>query len=123
MNHFAFTEANHPPPLSLTKMSVFACLSLSPSQILIGEVTGFFVKTEGAQEKTIVTADCCYFNPLLRRIVRFLGQSRSEGSQVIQLWLNRASVLLGQSSLRCRPGLLCHKAKKNPHLYFRSPVD
>lgn len=47
------------------------------SQILIGEVTSFFVKTEGAQEKTIVTADCCYFNPLLRRIVRFLGQSQS----------------------------------------------
>ncbi|XP_029918992.1 phospholipid phosphatase-related protein type 5-like isoform X2 [Myripristis murdjan] len=43
-------------------------------KILIGEVTSFFVKTEGAQEKTIVTADCCYFNPLLRRIVRFLGQ-------------------------------------------------
>lgn len=43
-------------------------------QILIGEVTSFFVKTEGAQEKTIVTADCCYFNPLVRRIVRFLGQ-------------------------------------------------
>lgn len=44
-------------------------------QILIGEVTSFFVKTESAQEKTIVTADCCYFNPLVRRIVRFLGQS------------------------------------------------
>lgn len=48
---------------------------MSVSQILIGEVTSFFVKTEGAQEKTIVTVDCCYFNPLLRRIVRFLGQS------------------------------------------------
>lgn len=54
-----------------------------PSQILIGEVTSFFVKTERAQEKTIVTADCCYFNPLLRRIVRFLGQLRSEGLEVI----------------------------------------
>lgn len=55
----------------------------SPSQILIGEVTSFFVKTERAQEKTIVTADCCYFNPLLRRIVRFLGQLHSEGLEVI----------------------------------------
>ena len=58
--------------------SCFVCLpsvSLCGAQILIGEVTIFFVKSEGAQEKTIVTADCCYFNPLLRRIVRFLGKS------------------------------------------------
>lgn len=59
------------------------CDVSSPSQILIGEVTSFFVKTERAQEKTIVTADCCYFNPLLRRIVRFLGQLHSEGLEVV----------------------------------------
>ncbi|KAI4794670.1 hypothetical protein KUCAC02_031920, partial [Chaenocephalus aceratus] len=41
--------------------------------ILVGELCAFFTKAEGTQEKTIVTADCCYFNPLLRRIVRFLG--------------------------------------------------
>lgn len=64
----------NPSPHSLTKMfMVSLCVSFL-SQILIGEVTSFFAKTEGAQEKTIVTADCCYFNPLLRRIVRFLGQ-------------------------------------------------
>lgn len=55
----------------------FTCDVSSLLQILIGEVTSFFVKTERAQEKTIVTADCCYFNPLLRRIVRFLGQLHS----------------------------------------------
>lgn len=43
-------------------------------QILVGELCAFFTKAEGTQEKTIVTADCCYFNPLLRRIIRFLGE-------------------------------------------------
>lgn len=27
-----------------------------------------------AQEKTIVTGDCCYLNPLIRRIIRFVGK-------------------------------------------------
>lgn len=30
-----------------------------------------------AQEKTIVTGDCCYLNPLMRRIVRFIGEQPS----------------------------------------------
>ncbi|XP_034046203.1 phospholipid phosphatase-related protein type 2a isoform X2 [Thalassophryne amazonica] len=41
--------------------------------ILVGELCAFFTKAKGTQEKTIVTAECCYFNPLLRRIIRFLG--------------------------------------------------
>uniref|UniRef100_A0A3Q4HTI2 Phosphatidic acid phosphatase type 2/haloperoxidase domain-containing protein n=1 Tax=Neolamprologus brichardi TaxID=32507 RepID=A0A3Q4HTI2_NEOBR len=53
---------------------VYSLVTAIPTvTILIGEVTSFFVKTEGAQEKTIVTADCCYFNPLLRRIVTWTG--------------------------------------------------
>lgn len=28
-----------------------------------------------AQEKTIVTGECCYLNPLIRRIIRFIGES------------------------------------------------
>lgn len=50
------------------------CVSFVCAQILIGELCAFFTKAEGTQEKTIVTADCCYFNPLLRRIIRFLGK-------------------------------------------------
>lgn len=50
----------------------FVCF---PPQILAGEVMAFFMRSEGTQEKTIVTADCCYFNPLLRRVIRFLGTS------------------------------------------------
>lgn len=29
-----------------------------------------------AQEKTIVTGDCCYLNPLMRRVVRFIGEQQ-----------------------------------------------
>lgn len=54
----------------LTTSSVFSFCA----QILVGELCAFFTKAEGTQEKTIVTADCCYFNPLLRRIIRFLGE-------------------------------------------------
>lgn len=28
-----------------------------------------------AQEKTIVTGDCCHLNPLMRRVVRFVGRT------------------------------------------------
>ncbi|XP_045902475.1 phospholipid phosphatase-related protein type 2 isoform X4 [Micropterus dolomieu] len=66
-------------------------------EILIGEVTSFFVKTEGAQEKTIVTADCCYFNPLLRRIVRFLGVY-SFGLFTTTIFANAGQVVTGNQT-------------------------
>ncbi|KAL7404508.1 hypothetical protein ABVT39_015741 [Epinephelus coioides] len=75
-------------------------------EILIGEVTSFFVKTEGAQEKTIVTADCCYFNPLLRRIVRFLGVY-SFGLFTTTIFANAGQVVTGNQTphflTACRP--------------------
>lgn len=37
-----------------------------------------------AQEKTIVTGDCCYLNPLMRRIVRFIGEQQSSSKQILQ---------------------------------------
>ncbi|XP_016896186.1 phospholipid phosphatase-related protein type 2a isoform X3 [Cynoglossus semilaevis] len=53
---------------------VYSLVTAVPTlTILVGELCVFFTKAGGAQEKTIVTADCCYFNPLLRRVVRFLG--------------------------------------------------
>lgn len=48
-------------------------------QIFIGEVSMYVMKSTReallAQEKTIVTGDCCYLNPLMRRVVRFVGRS------------------------------------------------
>lgn len=58
----------------LSSFSTTCSVSFVCAQILIGELCAFFTKAEGTQEKTIVTADCCYFNPLLRRIIRFLGK-------------------------------------------------
>lgn len=49
-------------------------------QIFVGEVSMYMMKSTReallAQEKTIVTGDCCYLNPLIRRIIRFIGEKR-----------------------------------------------
>lgn len=50
-------------------------LSLSP-QILVGELAAFFFQPTRHKEKTIISGECCYFNPLLRRMIRFLGKRR-----------------------------------------------
>ncbi|KPP69713.1 hypothetical protein Z043_111513 [Scleropages formosus] len=74
--------------------------------ILAGELTCFFMKSEGMQEKTIVTADCCYFNPLLRRIVRFLGVY-SFGLFTTTIFANAGQVVTGNPTPHflsaCRP--------------------
>ncbi|KAF7668104.1 hypothetical protein LDENG_00032510 [Lucifuga dentata] len=77
---------------------VYSLVTAIPTvTILIGEVTSFFVKTEAAQEKTIVTADCCYFNPLLRRIVRFLGVY-SFGLFTTTIFANAGQVVTGNQT-------------------------
>ncbi|CAJ1053554.1 phospholipid phosphatase-related protein type 5 isoform X2 [Xyrichtys novacula] len=86
---------------------VYSLVTAIPTvTILIGEVTSFFVKAEGAQEKTIVTADCCYFNPLLRRIVRFLGVY-SFGLFTTTIFANAGQVVTGNQTphflTACKP--------------------
>ncbi|XP_075899557.1 phospholipid phosphatase-related protein type 5 isoform X3 [Nelusetta ayraudi] len=86
---------------------VYSLVTAIPTvTILIGEVTSFFVKTERAQEKTIVTADCCYFNPLLRRIVRFLGVY-SFGLFTTTIFANAGQVVTGHQTphflTTCKP--------------------
>ncbi|KTG40121.1 hypothetical protein cypCar_00001408, partial [Cyprinus carpio] len=85
-------------------------------QILLGELASFFTKPEATQEKTIVTADCCYFNPLLRRIVRFLGVY-SFGLFTTTIFANAGQVVTGNQTPHflstCRPNytaLGCHSA-------------
>ncbi|KAI4788882.1 hypothetical protein KUCAC02_035577 [Chaenocephalus aceratus] len=74
--------------------------------ILVGELCAFFTKAEGTQEKTIVTADCCYFNPLLRRIVRFLGVY-AFGLFTTTIFVNAGQVVTGNQTPHflsaCRP--------------------
>ncbi|XP_070597807.1 phospholipid phosphatase-related protein type 2 isoform X14 [Erythrolamprus reginae] len=43
-------------------------------EILVGELAVFFFQPTRHKEKTIISGECCYFNPLLRRMIRFLGQ-------------------------------------------------
>lgn len=49
------------------------------SQIVIGEISMYTMKSTReallAQEKTIITGDCCYLNPLIRRMIRFIGEN------------------------------------------------
>ncbi|XP_018616911.1 phospholipid phosphatase-related protein type 5 isoform X2 [Scleropages formosus] len=86
---------------------VYSLVTAIPTvTILAGELTCFFMKSEGMQEKTIVTADCCYFNPLLRRIVRFLGVY-SFGLFTTTIFANAGQVVTGNPTPHflsaCRP--------------------
>ncbi|XP_069557292.1 phospholipid phosphatase-related protein type 2a isoform X6 [Brachyistius frenatus] len=76
------------------------------NKILVGELCAFFTKAEGTQEKTIVTADCCYFNPLLRRIIRFLGVY-AFGLFTTTIFANAGQVVTGNQTPHflsaCRP--------------------
>ncbi|XP_008315785.1 phospholipid phosphatase-related protein type 5 isoform X2 [Cynoglossus semilaevis] len=86
---------------------VYSLVTAIPTvTILIGEVASIFVKTEEDQEKTIVTADCCYFNPLLRRIVRFLGVY-SFGLFTTTIFANAGQVVTGNQTphflTACKP--------------------
>ncbi|XP_067334076.1 phospholipid phosphatase-related protein type 2a isoform X2 [Channa argus] len=74
--------------------------------ILVGELCAFFTKAAATQEKTIVTADCCYFNPLLRRIIRFLGVY-AFGLFTTTIFANAGQVVTGNQTPHflsaCRP--------------------
>uniref|UniRef100_A0A8C2JFD5 Phospholipid phosphatase-related protein type 5 n=1 Tax=Cyprinus carpio TaxID=7962 RepID=A0A8C2JFD5_CYPCA len=96
---------------------VYSLVTAIPTvTILLGELASFFTKPEATQEKTIVTADCCYFNPLLRRIVRFLGVY-SFGLFTTTIFANAGQVVTGNQTPHflstCRPNytaLGCHSA-------------
>uniref|UniRef100_A0A4W3GM87 Lipid phosphate phosphatase-related protein type 5-like n=1 Tax=Callorhinchus milii TaxID=7868 RepID=A0A4W3GM87_CALMI len=55
---------------------VYSLVSALPMVMMVlGELAAFVFQVDFVrQERTILTADCCSLNPLLRRVVRFLGQ-------------------------------------------------
>lgn len=61
-------------------MHYFSPLFFSSPKIIVGETAVFCLqlatKDFENQEKTILTGDCCYINPLVRRTIRFLGMSK-----------------------------------------------
>ncbi|XP_078540304.1 phospholipid phosphatase-related protein type 2 isoform X3 [Lissotriton helveticus] len=75
-------------------------------EILAGELTAFFLQSNWREEKTIISGDCCYFNPLLRRIVRFLGVY-SFGLFTTTIFANAGQVVTGNQTPHfltvCRP--------------------
>ncbi|GAA6069545.1 phospholipid phosphatase-related protein type 5 isoform X1, partial [Tachysurus ichikawai] len=95
-------ESSRAPPAL-----VYSLVTAIPTiTILIGECAAFFSKPECPQEKTIVTADCCFFSPMLRRIVRFLG-IYSFGLFVTTIFANAGQVVTGSQTPHflsvCRP--------------------
>ncbi|KAK7940173.1 hypothetical protein WMY93_003499 [Mugilogobius chulae] len=100
----------YPGPDNTSKIPpvlIYSLVTAIPSlTILAGELCVFFTKAEGTQEKTIVTADCCYFNPLLRRIIRFLGVY-AFGLFTTTIFANAGQVVTGNQTPHflsaCRP--------------------
>uniref|UniRef100_A0A8C7YFZ6 Phospholipid phosphatase-related protein type 1 n=1 Tax=Oryzias sinensis TaxID=183150 RepID=A0A8C7YFZ6_9TELE len=72
-------ESSFVPPLIL-----YCVVAAAPTVIIfVGEISMYVMKSTReallAQEKTIVTGDCCYLNPLIRRIIRFIGENTMPG--------------------------------------------
>ncbi|XP_043940543.1 phospholipid phosphatase-related protein type 2 isoform X2 [Protopterus annectens] len=100
----------YPGPEDLSKAPpalVYSLVTAIPTvMILIGELSSFFFHSGSNQEKTIITGECCYFNPLLRRIVRFLGVY-SFGLFATTIFANAGQVVTGNLTPHfltvCRP--------------------
>ncbi|XP_060619542.2 phospholipid phosphatase-related protein type 2 isoform X1 [Anolis sagrei] len=86
---------------------VYSLVTAVPTvTILVGELAAFFLQPERREEKTIVSGECCYFNPLLRRIIRFLG-IYSFGLFTTTIFANAGQVVTGNQTPHflsvCRP--------------------
>ncbi|XP_038640858.1 phospholipid phosphatase-related protein type 2a isoform X2 [Scyliorhinus canicula] len=63
--------------------------------IVVGELAAFVFQAQFVrQERTIVTADCCSLNPLLRRVIRFLGVY-TFGLFATDIFVNAGQVVMG----------------------------
>ncbi|KAM9840983.1 phospholipid phosphatase-related protein type 1 [Aulostomus maculatus] len=87
-------ESSFIPPLIL-----YCVVAAAPTTIIfVGEVSMYVMKSTRdallAQEKTIVTGDCCYLNPLIRRIIRFIGVF-AFGLFATDIFVNAGQVVTG----------------------------
>ncbi|XP_043941647.1 phospholipid phosphatase-related protein type 5 isoform X2 [Protopterus annectens] len=87
-------ESSSIPPLLL-----YSLVAGVPSAVVIvGEMVMFFLQLATRdfenQEKTILTGDCCYINPLMRRTVRFLG-IYAFGLFATDIFVNAGQVVTG----------------------------
>ncbi|XP_067320466.1 phospholipid phosphatase-related protein type 1 isoform X2 [Anolis sagrei] len=82
------------PPLIL-----YCVLAATPTAIIfIGEISMYFIKSTResliVKEKTILTGECCYLNPLIRRIIRFIGVF-AFGLFATDIFVNAGQVVTG----------------------------
>ncbi|KAI6064224.1 Phospholipid phosphatase-related protein type 5 isoform X1 [Aix galericulata] len=72
--------------------------SVRRSRIIVGETAVFCLqlatKDFENQEKTLLTGDCCYINPLVRRTIRFLG-IYAFGLFATDIFVNAGQVVTG----------------------------
>ncbi|XP_077099388.1 phospholipid phosphatase-related protein type 1 isoform X2 [Siphateles boraxobius] len=87
-------------------------------EIFVGEISMYIMKSTRealiSQEKTIVTGECCYLNPLIRRIIRFIGVF-AFGLFATDIFVNAGQIVTGNLAPYflsvCKPnytGLDCH---------------
>ncbi|XP_039192413.1 phospholipid phosphatase-related protein type 2 isoform X1 [Crotalus tigris] len=77
---------------------VYSLVTAVPTvTILIGELAAFFFQPTRHKEKTIISGECCYFNPLLRRTIRFLGVY-SFGLFTTTIFANAGQVVTGNQT-------------------------
>ncbi|XP_060765233.1 phospholipid phosphatase-related protein type 1 isoform X1 [Neoarius graeffei] len=82
------------PPLIL-----YCVVAAAPTAVIfIGEISMYMMKSTRealiAQEKMIVTGECCYLNPLIRRIIRFIGVF-AFGLFATDIFVNAGQVVTG----------------------------
>uniref|UniRef100_A0ACB8EMC3 Phospholipid phosphatase- protein type 2 n=1 Tax=Sphaerodactylus townsendi TaxID=933632 RepID=A0ACB8EMC3_9SAUR len=95
-------DASRAPPVL-----VYSLVTAVPTvMILVGELAAFFLQPEARQEKTIISGRCCYFNSLLRHIIRFLG-TYSFGLFTTTIFASAGQVVTGSQTPHflsiCRP--------------------
>ncbi|XP_060124738.1 phospholipid phosphatase-related protein type 2 [Zootoca vivipara] len=101
---------------------VYSLVTAVPTvMILVGELAAFFLQPERREEKTIVSGECCYFNPLLRRIIRFLG-IYSFGLFTTTIFANAGQVVTGNQTPHflsvCRPNYTALGCQLPPGTFY-----
>ncbi|XP_072260545.1 phospholipid phosphatase-related protein type 1 isoform X3 [Pyxicephalus adspersus] len=83
----------------ISPLVLYCVLAATPTAIIfIGEVATYFIKSTRenliVQEKMILTGECCYLNPLIRRIIRFIGVF-AFGLFATDIFVNAGQVVTG----------------------------
>nr|XP_006005351.1 PREDICTED: lipid phosphate phosphatase-related protein type 5 [Latimeria chalumnae] len=116
-------ESSAIPPALL-----YSLVAVVPTIVIIaGEMVVFFLQKATRdfenQEKTIITGDCCYINPLVRRIVRFLG-IYAFGIFTTDIFVNAGQVVTGNLAphflMVCRPNYTALGCQQSTHFITSS---